>query len=199
MLSAQPAACACRGSGWTRWAGRLPAGSFVLVDGCHRAGLAPGSVAGGGFRQVTQRERLPGPGTSQGCLGSGPGSWLSLVPCQHPMPSRDRRQPGHGRGSRSRAARSPCISTRSDAGISPSACAGFRRYSTPGTGRGSPRTPRARRWWLRSSAAARPGPCTTRRQLFPVSSRRSRPPSGPSTTALSLSAAICGYMQPAVR
>ncbi len=145
-------------------------------------------------RQAHQRRP---PGTSQGCLGgSGPGSWLSLVPCQHPMPSRDRRQPGHGRGRRSRAARSPCISTRSDAGISPSACAGFRRYSTRGTGPGSPRTPRALRWWLRSSAAARPGPCTTRRQVFPPSSRRSRPPSALSIAALSWSAAICGYMQP---
>ena len=190
----------CRESGWTRRAARLPADSFVLVDGCHRAGLPPGSVVGGGSCQVRPRERLPGPGTSQGCLGgSGPGSWLSLVLCQHPIPSRDRRQPGHGRGRRSRAARSPCISTRSDAGISPSACAGFRRYSTPGTGPGSPRTPRARRWWLRSSAAARPGHCTTRRQVFPVSSRRSRPPSALSTAALSSSAAICGYMQPAAR
>ena len=123
-------------------------------------------------------------------------SWLSLVSCQHPMPSRDRRQPGHGRGRRTRAARSPCTSTRSDAGISPSACAGFRRYSTRGTGRGSPRTPRARRWWLRSSAAARPGPCTTRRQVFPVSSRRSRLPSALSTAALSSSVAIYGYRQP---
>ena len=113
------------------------------------------------------------------------------------MPGRDRRQPGHGRGRRSRAARSLCTSTRSDAGIPPSACAGFRRCSMASSGPGSPRAPRARRWSPRSSAAARPGPCTTRRRVLPVSSPMSRPLSAPSRAALSSSAVICGYRQPA--
>ena len=100
---------------------------------------------------------------------------------------------------RTRAARSPCTSTRSDAGIPPSASAGFRKYSMPGNAPGSPQMPRARRASPRSSAAAHPGPCTTRHQAFPASSLMSPPASAPPVTALSSSAAICGYTQPTAR